>query len=222
MSHGENLAPVSAIEAKKLRVREAEIMGKAMLITGVIFATQAVILKYFIPSLALEGDTFHTASDFLINIGSFVIAFIAINEETKGTKAIRRWFAYFGIAVLIYGIIEVCIGAYTRLSAPVVIQSGWLMVVGLVGGLGNFWVHKILDSVPSHHQTDNHKALNTHVVSDMLLSVVVVLSGLITLATGWHNADPALSFLSALVMIVLTWKLFQGVRSGACAHGHRH
>ena len=222
MSQTETLSRLDQIVARRLRVREAEIMLKAMLITGIIFASQAMIVKYFIPSIALEGDTFHTASDFFINIGSFVIAFIAIGAKATHTKMIRQGFAYVGIFVLIVGIVIVCDEAYERLNAPIAIPNGWLMVTGFVGGLGNFWVHKILDSVPRHHQTHTHKVLSAHVVSDMILSGVVVVSALVALMFDWHKADPIFSFLAAAIMIHIVWKLLLGMKSGACAHGHHH
>jgi Co/Zn/Cd efflux system component len=207
------------IEAKRLRVREAEIMWKAMLITGIIFASQAIIMKYFIPSITLEGDTFHTASDFFINIGSFVIAFIAINARAAHTEMIRRRFAYIGIFVLMIGIVVVCIEAYGRFSSPVTIPNGWLMVTGFVGGLGNFWVHRILHSIPNHHQTHTHKVLSAHVMLDMLLSGVVVISALTAFTFDWRNADPVFSLLAAAVMVYIVKKLFTEIRHGNCSHG---
>lgn len=151
-----------------------------------------------------------------------MVALIAIYAEAKHTEKIRRGFAYVGILVLIVGIIVVFTEACERLNAPISISNWWLMATGFAGGLGNFWAHKILHSVPSHHQTQTHKVLSAHVISDMILSGVVVVSALVALMFDWHQADPIFSFLAAAVMIYIAWKLILNIKSGACAHGHHH
>src|SRR5205807_9802745 len=48
-----------------------------------------------------------------------------------------------------------------------------------------------------------------HMVTDALVSLGVVLSGLVVLATGWQWVDPAVSVTIAVVIVGGTWSLLR-------------
>ena len=213
------LHPKRESDAKQTHQSEVTILGKAVLVTLAIVLLQSIIVWKFIASTTLKGDTFHAASDLFVNVGAFAVAFIA-SRGYKHHENLRRWFSYIGIALLVVGGVWVAIEAYVRLwFAPVRLMNEWLMVTGIVGGMGNFWVHRIIDRMPKEDRTHTHEILDAHVLSDMALSMVVVLAGALGYFFGWYRADPILSILVGAWMLSLA-KTLVSMRGQDCDHNH--
>lgn len=204
------------------RIDKVALMGKVALITGIVFFSQSFIIWQWIDSITLKGDTIHTASDLLVNIGAFVVTLIAANTSTKKAEKIHRWFGYLGITTLALGALWVVREAVGRFASPIEIMNGWLIVTGIVGGLGNFLAHLLLIKVPHGEQNHTHKILSAHVLSDLALSAVVVLSAIISLVFNWHYADPLFSLVAAMWMLTLSFTLFRGMHKKKHHHCDHH
>lgn len=204
-------------------ISKVVLMGKVALITGAVFLAQSFIIWQWIDSITLKGDTIHTASDLLVNIGAFLVTLIAVNTTTKKGELIHRWFAYVGIITLALGALWVVHEALERLASPIEIMNGWLIVTGIMGGFGNFVAHLLLIKVPQGEQSHTHRVLSAHVLSDLALSAVVVLSAIISIVFDWHYADPLFSLVAAVWMLTLSFTLFRGMyhkEHEHCTHHH--
>lgn len=188
--------------------KEALLTWQAAMITLTIFFAQLFLVLEILPSTTLKSDTIHSISDFLILFGATLVATYAIRASGSNGRTAKKWFAYAGIGILILGAISVFSEALERLDNPVSIKNEWLMVVGFIGGLGNFWAYKVLSKIPRHEQSHSHKVANLHVLCDMGLSGIVVISGLTGWLFGWVLADAVLSLIAAPAMISIAVVLF--------------
>ena len=223
MSRNTVLSPKRQRDIERANPGEVILLGEAAFITLLIVLAQSFILWRFIDSVTLKSDTLHAFSDLLINIGAFAAALVASRVGKVRGDVIKRAFAYVGIIMLFASALWVAKEAHERLLSPVHIMGGWLMVTGLVGGAGNFWVHRILMRIPNSEHHHAHAVLDAHVLSDMVLSIIVVLAGLVTYLFKWHYADPTLSFIAAIWMIAISGMLLRGMHHKEhthCTHHH--
>jgi Co/Zn/Cd efflux system component len=202
---------------------EVIVLGAAALITLAVFLVQGIILKFFAHGLTLQADTIHTLSDFLINLGAFFVAWITVGKKDTDAIRIERWFMYLGLVILCAGALWTFLEALERIAAPTELQSGWLILGGLIGGFGNFLAHTVLARIPHEHRTHKHKLVHLHVLEDMVLSGVVVVSGVSGVFFGWDRIDPYLSILAVLWVLKRAYTIARGLKQGvphSCNHHH--
>lgn len=163
-------------------------------------------------SLALLADTFH--------VGFHVLEFLLIAgieywiiKKTLSGVAERNLRLIGGIlgALFIFGTAGVIISeAISRLRSPPEIVGWLMMLVAIVGGIGNWWQHKILGHSESEHITQNWA--EQHVWSDFLQSISVIAGGVFVFI-GYPIVDPIVSILvgikishSAICLLVRIFK----------------
>lgn len=208
--------------AKQVHDDEAVLLGEAAFITLVIVVAQSFIIWQFVSSVTLMSDTLHTASDLVINIGAFVATLVAGHSSPVKGERIKQWFAFIGIAMLALSALWVAQEAQERLVSPLPLKNGWLIITGIIGGMGNFWVHTILSRTPREERSSAHVVLDAHVLSDMVLSAIVVVAGTLGYLFDWSRADPALSLVAAVWMMVMSGILFYGMLAHGKPCAHRH
>ena len=202
--------------------KEARIYGIASLVQGAIVAAQQAVLIIYSKSLTLLGDTIHASSDLVaIYIGSLFVALLALRCSTAQELSVRKIFAYAGIALLVGGAFYVLVEAHERMSAPVYNQSWLVLMIAIIGGAGNVWIHRLLEKIPNKEHNHTHATFSLHVISDMLLSAAVAISWIATFAFGWAHADPILSVAVAGYMLFLSGTLFTKVQNGIHAPEHK-
>lgn len=129
-------------------------------------------------SLALLADTFHVGFhvlEFLLIVG---IEYWVVKRSLSGRfeGGLRLAGGLFG-SVFLLATAGIIIGeAISRLKSPPEIVGWLMMAVAIVGGLGNWWQHKILSHSESEHITQNWA--EQHIWSDFLQSASVVLGGM--------------------------------------------
>src|SRR4029077_733147 len=95
--------------------------------------------------------------------------------------------------------------AVLRLDAPQPVAETTVIWVALVGILINGAT--ALGFMAGRKSDLNIRGAFLHMMTDALVSLGVVVSGLVVLATGWMWVDPADSVTIALVIVVGTWSL---------------
>jgi cobalt-zinc-cadmium efflux system protein len=162
-------------------------------------------------SLALLADAGHMLTDSGALVLSLLSAWIALRpaDESK-TYGYQRWeilaalingAALFGIAAWV--ILE----AVQRIQHPAPIRTQLFLVVAAGGLLVNVISLSLLHGM--RHGNLNARGVYLHVLGDALGSVGALSAAAIIMFTGWTVADPIVSILLALLILVGAWRLLR-------------
>jgi|GEM_PF-3866666 len=197
---------------------------KALPIGAFLFLFQSSILTWIVFSRALGADTFHALLDFVTIAGTTFLYSRNWVCEVAFKKSERRWL-FVGVWSL--GLGGVMVGGealhHLLFGQTSGVPPAWpILVAALVGAVGNWWMHNILDSVDDAEHDHLHKNNLDHVISDAALSLTVFISG----CSMWYFQSMAIdSMIAVLVgLIVLPYfaiKRWRGATLGL-QHGHHH
>ena len=178
-----------------------------VLITGYMFVEVAGgILS---GSLALIADAGHMLTD----AASIGLALAAMHFAERPASA-ERTFGYLRLEILaaLLNVFTlwviagwVIVEAWRRLLAPPEVEGQLMLTVGAVGLAVNVLAAWILHRSAAH--SVNVEGAFRHVMADLLGSVGVVVSGVLVWAFGWTLADPILSVIIGLLILLGTWRL---------------
>lgn len=191
------------------------------LLAVIIFIMEMVVGSHA-HSLALVGDAWHVLADAgAIGLALF-IALFARNKKPEHIASIRKYGAY-AQALLLY---VVCFWmfkeAYERLHAPKVLDLGWVIMIAILGTIGNWLQHHIVTKGNATHNITK-RALDVHILSDLAQSVAVVLGTILIFVVKLPIIDPLLSFGIAIWMSIWTTKIVRDAYSGTMHNcGHQH
>lgn len=186
------------------------------LLAAIIFVTE-VMGSIISGSLALLSDAGHVFTDAIAILVSIVTAYLV--KTKKFSEGSLRAIGGYINALLLFGIaIWVGIEGVDRINHPHEITSITMIAIALVGTLGNWVQYKALGTLDEEHVT--HKAMNLHILSDLLQSVLVVLGGVAIYFTGKDIVDPVLSVGIAVWMTWRAWDLTVHIKNGRDDHGH--
>ena len=164
-------------------------------------------------SLSLLADAGHMLTDST----GLILALIAASLATRAATA-RRTFglqraevlAALGNALLLVGVaVWVLIKAVDRLSTPVEIDGGLMLVVAVVGVLAN--LAGLLVLRPAQAKSLNMRGAYLEVLGDLIGSLAVVVAAVLILITGWTPFDAIASLLIVVVIIPRAWSLLREV-----------
>jgi len=160
-------------------------------------------------SLALLADSVHVAMDALALAMNAGIEYLAIKKFKLFNEVLVRLIGgLMSVVILFFLAMNIGLEAISRLDNPPAIAS-WLMIsVAVIGGLGNYWQHRILHHSHSEHITQ--KSAEKHVLSDLWQSVAVVVGG-VFVASGYPIADPLISLLVAINILFFAIGLFKSI-----------
>ena len=182
-----------------------------VLIVGYMFAE--IIGGIISGSLALIADAGHMLAD----AASIGLALAAMHFSTRAASR-RHTFGYHRLeilAALINGLtlwavsVWILVEAYGRFTSTPEVQGGIVLGIGSIGLVVNIVAASILHRSARH--SVNVEGAYRHVIADLLGSVAVVVSGVLVWAFGWHIADPILSVLIGVLILVSTWRLLAKV-----------
>lgn len=176
--------------------------GWAIGITTVILVGE-LLGGYFSHSLSLLSDAAHVFFD----LSALLISFTALLLSKRYKKLESRAALVNSILLMIVAI-SIGYEAWQRLHHPQNIQSGIMLVVAVIGFLGNALVAWKLHDFAK--KNINIKAAFYHVLGDLLASVGVILAALIIAFTGWQQVDTLISFAIAAIIFGGALNLFVG------------
>jgi cobalt-zinc-cadmium efflux system protein len=160
-------------------------------------------------SLALLADAGHMFSD-VASLGLSVFA-IWIASRPAGSQ---RTFGYYRaeiLAALVNGAALVVVSffivheAWQRFSDPPEVQGGLMMWIAVGGLVVNLFGLAVLHGGREHSL--NVRGAWLHVLSDTLGSVAAIIAGLLIQNFGWYIADPIISAVISLLVLVSAWRL---------------
>lgn len=160
-------------------------------------------------SLALLADAGHMLSD----VGALALSLFAIrlaqrpptHRHTYGLARIEILAALINGATLLLVAGLIVVEAWERIRDPVEIDG---VVMLSIAGLG--LVVNVIGAFVLHgHAYDNLniRGAYLHILGDMLGSVGAIAAAAIVLTTGWTLADPIISVVIALLILVSAWRL---------------
>jgi cobalt-zinc-cadmium efflux system protein len=174
-----------------------------------LFMIVEVLGGWISGSLALLADAGHMLTDVGALGLTLLTAWIARRpaDATK-TYGYLRWeiLAALVNGAVLFGLAAwVVVEAVGRLGSPAPIRGGLFFGVALAGLVVNAVGLVLLHG--SHRDHLNTRGAYLHILGDLLGSVGAVIAAVIVLTTGWTPADPIVSILLALLILVGAWRL---------------
>lgn len=180
------------------------------LVLTLVFAVVEALAGWWSGSLALLGDAGHMVSD-ATSLGlAALAAWLA-----KRPPSLRHSYglgraevlAAMANALLMFVVVaSIMVAAVTRLSNPVPVAGGTVMVVAMLGLVVNLVVAWMLRH---GEQTLNTRAALLHVMGDLLGSVAALVAGAVIYFTGWMAIDPILSLLICGLILFSSFRLLR-------------
>ena len=162
-------------------------------------------------SLALLADAVHMLSDNIALAAALVAAWLASKPATSGrTYGYKRAEVLAALAngvLLVALAIWIFVEAVVRLRDPGEVLGGWMLAIALVGMAVNVAAGLVLGRARSHSL--NVEAAFRHVFADLLGSVGVAVAAVVILATRWVEADPVVSMLIGVLVLVSAWSILR-------------
>ena len=162
-------------------------------------------------SLALLADAGHVLTD----VGAVALALFAAwmarrpapPQRTFGRGRGEILAALFNGFTLVVIAVVIFIEAIGRLSDPPSVDGAGVVIVGLLGLLGNGIATLVL--VGGDRDNVNLEGVLRHTAADAFGSLGVVLAGLIVVTTGWEQADAIISMGIAVLILLGSWRLLR-------------
>ena len=160
-------------------------------------------------SLALISDAGHMFSDLLsllVSLGAMTLALqLPTKERTYGYHRGEIFAAFINSLLLIAVSIGILWEAYQRLLNPAPVQSGLMLIVACIGLAVNLGVLFLL------HGSNNLNVRSAflHVVGDTVSSLAVIAAAVWISFTGQVIADPILSGIIAVLIVISAAKIFR-------------
>lgn len=165
-------------------------------------------------SLALLADAGHMATDAaaigLALLAMWIAERAASAERTFGFYRTEILAALLNAVALWLIVAWICFEAYHRFFQEETHVDGWpVLWVGLGGLVVNIAAAFILHRSSEHSL--NAEGAFQHVMADLLGSVGVVISSVLIITMGWQVADPIISIVIGLLILVSSWGLMTSV-----------
>ncbi len=169
-----------------------------------------VVFGILAGSLALLGDAAHNFSDSF----ALVLSLIAVRMATRPPTA-KRTYGYHRLGILAafvnsLGVVLVCFYLFyeslRRLAHPAKVEGG---VVALVAGLGLLINGGAALLLRKGSGDLNIRSAFLHLLTDALVSLGVVVSGAVIVATGWTYVDPLVTMTIGLLILVSAFRILR-------------
>ena len=162
-------------------------------------------------SLALLADAGHNLSDVLglaLAWGAATLGRTAPSARyTYGLRSTTIWAALVNALLLLAACGAIALEAVRRFGSPTPIEGGFVAAVAAVGILVNALTAWLF--MRDRKADLNVRGAYLHMVADAAVSLGVVISGLVIMATGWQWLDPATSLAIVAAIFVGTWSLLR-------------
>lgn len=185
-------------------------LSRMLIVCSVINLLYVVIeagVGMAVSSAGLVSDAGHNLSD----VATLLISLVAVNIAASKPKT-AKGLTIANAVLLIAAVALIAVEGISKLISPEPVQGA---IVSLTAGIGI-----IINGVTAYllmREQDrdiNIKASFLHMLSDTLVSVGVLVSGLVIAKTGLYIIDPVVSLVIAAIILVPALRLFvQAVKS---------
>ena len=165
----------------------------------------------FANSLALLTDAAHNLTDvFALGLSWFAIRLTAQPANARKTYGYHRagiLVAFINSTTLVLIALGIFYEAYQRFLNPPQVQSGILIVVGLIAVIVNL-VTALMVQRGSEHDLNLRSAF-VHLMGDVLSTIGAVIAGLIIYFTNANWLDPLVSVLIGFLILYNAWGILR-------------
>jgi cobalt-zinc-cadmium efflux system protein len=166
---------------------------------------------YFANSLALLTDAAHNLTDVIaLGLSWFAIRITAQPANAQKTYGYHRagiLVALLNSTTLILISLGIFYEAYKRFVSPPEVQSGILIVVGLIAVVIN-----LVTAMLVHRGSEsdlNLRSAFVHLMGDVISTIGAVIAGVIIYLTGANWLDPFVSVLIGLLILYNAWGILR-------------
>ena len=179
-------------------------LSKMLIVCSVINLLYVVIeagVGMAVSSAGLVSDAGHNLSD----VATLLISLVAVNVAASKPEA-AKGLTIANAVLLLAAVALIAVEGISKLISPEPVQG---TIVSLTAGIGI-----IINGVTAYllmREQDrdiNIKASFLHMLSDTLVSVGVLVSGLVIAKTGLYIIDPVVSLVIAAIILVPALRLF--------------
>lgn len=204
--HSHGLSPDQVVSAGSRYVRRLWIAVALGCVTFLLQVTVGLLTS----SLALLADSAHVFTD----VFGVTLAAVAITVARRARRSSERTFGLYRaevLAALINAILLFAVAgwilyeAWQRFADPPEVPGQPVVVVASVGLAMNMGAFFLLRS--GSRESLNVRGAYLEVMADMLGSLGVLLSGVVTMLFGWHYADPIIGVGIGLFVLPRAWRL---------------
>ncbi|UTM39901.1 cation diffusion facilitator family transporter (plasmid) [Rhodococcus pyridinivorans] len=204
--HGHGLSPAQATSASGRHVRRLWIAVALGLVTFVL----QVVVGLSTSSLALLSDSAHVFTDVFGVLMAVTAITVAQRARTRPDRTFGLYrtevFAALLNALLLFGVaLWILYEALQRLSAPPEVPGLPVTIVAVVGLTMNVISFLLLRA--GAKESINVRGAYLEVLADMLGSVGVLISGVVTIVFGWRYADPLIGVAIGLFVLPRAYNL---------------
>jgi cobalt-zinc-cadmium efflux system protein len=190
------------------RATDRRLLTAALAITTLLLVVE-VIGGILTGSLALIADGGHMASDvgaLSLSLGAlWLAARPATVGRTYGYHRAEILAAFVNSLALVLIALFVFWEAAQRFSDPPEVKAGPVLIIAVLGAAANAAAAAMLFS-RAHHNLNLRSAM-LHVSGDLLASVGVIIAALVILATGEYLADPLISIVIGVLILVSSFRI---------------
>lgn len=193
--------------APQVDAANSHAVGLAAIITGGFMGLEFVG-GHISGSLALIADAGHMLTDFaalLLAWLAFKISHRQAHLNNSSMKRLPLYAAAFNVVTLFLIAIWIIWEAYERFNSPAPIMGVLMFMIAVIGLIINLVVLKILTKADGNNL--NIKAVNLHVMGDLLGSIAAIIASIAILLTDWTVIDPILSVIVALLILRGAWSV---------------
>jgi len=162
-------------------------------------------------SLALLADAGHNFSDVLGLLLAWGAGLLATRAPTRSrTYGYRKATILAALAsaiLLLVALGGMILEAVKRFVNPAPVEGLTIIIVAAIGVVINTATALLFISGQKHDL--NIRGAFLHMAADAGVSLGVVISGAVIMATGWNVIDPVVSLLITLVILIGTWGLLR-------------
>ena len=181
------------------------------IVLNILFVIAEVVYGIAGDSLALIADAGHNLSDVLALVAAWGAIWLSKKQPTAkftyGLKKSSVLAALFNAVILLVATGGIIWEALRRISHPVTVNSGYVIIVAGIGVVINGITAFLFLS--GRKGNLNIRGAFLHMAADALMSVGVVVSGIIILFTGFNLIDPIVSLIISAVILSSTWSLLK-------------
>ena len=177
----------------------------------IIFSLFEIIGGLFTNSIAIVSDAIHDFGDSIsIGVSYFLEKKSKKKPDNKYTYGYTRYSVLGAIitnTILILGSILVIYNAITRIIKPEQINHNGMIIFAIIGTIVNI----IAAYATKEGDSLNQKAVNLHMIEDVLGWIVVLIGAIIIKFTNITIIDPILSIIVALYILIHATKSFKKI-----------